>query len=125
MRTITLPDGQWAKILAYLRACPHVYVGQEDECRRFVEGVVWMLRSGAQWRLLPAEYGKWNSVYQRYTRWCDKGVWEAMFAHFVADPDMESVMLDSTVVRAHPCAAGATKKRGASRPGAGAQPGRV
>ena len=121
MRTITLPDDQWVKILAFLRSCPQIYVGQEDKCRRFVEGVLWILRSGAQWRLLPAEYGKWNTVYKRYVRWCDKGIWEALFAHFSDDPDMENVMLDSTVVRAHPCAAGARKKRWTSRSGVGTQ----
>jgi transposase len=120
MTTITLPDNQWTKILAFLQACPHVYVGQESECRRFVEGVLWVLRSGAQWRLLPDTYGKWNSVYKRFARWCDQGVWEQMLGHFVEDPDMESVILDSTVIRAHPCAAGASKKRRSGGPGIGA-----
>jgi transposase len=119
MTTITLHDDQWTKVLAFLRACPRVYVGQESECRRFVEGVLWALRSGAQWRLLPEEYGNWNSVYKRFARWCAHGVWEQMMAHFADDPDMENVMLDSTVVRAHPCAAGASKKRWSSGPSVG------
>ena len=111
MRTITLPDKQWAKILAFLRSCSDVYVGNEAECRRFVEGVLWVTRSGAQWRLLPEAYGNWNSVYKRYARWCDKGIWERMFQAFIDQPDLQQVLLDSTIVRAHPCAAGAPKKR--------------
>jgi transposase len=111
MSTVSLTDEQWKKIRTFLKDDPNAYVGNETECRRFVAGVLWISRSGAQWRLLPAEYGKWNSVYKRFARWCDQGIWERMLDYFSDDPDMEHGMIDSTIVRAHPCAAGAEKKR--------------
>jgi len=89
MATVELPDQQWSKILRFLRSCSDLYVGAEADCRRFVEAVLWMARSGAQWRLLPQAYGNWNSVYKRFARWCDKGIWERMHQHFADDPDME------------------------------------
>ena len=107
----TIRDDQWPKIYEYLRQCPGVYAGQEADCRCFIDGVHWILRTGAQWRELPEKYGNWNSVYKRFARWCDKGIWENMHHHFADDPDMENIILDSTVIRAHPCAAGASKKR--------------
>src|SRR5215203_1407030 len=110
MRTITLENEQWTRMVTYLRSNPRVYVGNEAACRRFVEGVLWVSRSGAQWRLLPNEYGKWNSVYKRFERWCEHEVWRDMLTYFSDTPDMENVMVDSTVIRAHPSAAGAAKK---------------
>ena len=114
MSPITLTDNQWFKIIVFLRQCPGVYVGNEVKTRRFLEAVLWITRGGPQWRFLPESYGKWNSVYKRFARWCDNSVWERMLEHFADDPDMENGMVDSTIVRAHACAAGATKKRWAS-----------
>jgi len=112
MRDVKFRDDQLPKILEFLRSCPGIYVGREADCRRFIEAILWMARSGAQWRLLPQEYGNWNSIYKRFGRWCERDVWERMHQHFVDDPDMESLIIDSTVIRAHPCAAGASKKKG-------------
>ena len=75
MSNESLRNDQWIKIVEFLQACPRAYVGQEATYRRFIEGVLWIMHSGAQWRLLPAEYGRWNSVYKRFARWCDKVVW--------------------------------------------------
>jgi len=110
MSKLTLPDKQWERIYAFLKNHPRAYAGEEANCRLFVESVLWVTRSGAQWRLLPSEYGNWNSVYKRFARWCDHGIWEDMHQHFIDDPDMENLIIDSTVIRAHPCAAGASKK---------------
>ena len=124
---------QWARILDFLRGCSGVSVGQEgiaDVLSRPAPGrsrgqALWINRSGAQWRLLPAEYGNWNTVYKRFARWTDQGVWEQLHQHCSDDPDLEYLIIDSTVVRAHPGAAGAPPKRVARlpRPWAGAEAG--
>jgi transposase len=103
---------QWTQIVDFLRQHRKVYVGKEAECRRFIEGVHWISRTGAQWRELPDKYGKWNTVYKRFRRWCEAGIWEEMMQHFACDPAWEWLVVDSTIVRAHPCAAGAPAKKG-------------
>ena len=76
--------------------------------RPFFEGMMWMARTGSQWRQLPDEYGKWNSVFRRYRRWVESGVFDAMLETLaeMAGRDRTADMIDSTIVRAHHCAVG-------------------
>lgn len=104
---LEISDEEWKAIHPVLAAHAHVRVASEEQCRAFLVAVLWVLRSGAQWRLLPAEHGKWNSVFKRFSRWCRHGVWQALHSACSHLPDLQSVLIDSTVVRAHPCAAGA------------------
>jgi transposase len=106
---MSLDDRTWQSIVTFLRQQPDVYVGQEAACRQFIEAVLWMTRSGAQWRLLPSSYGNWNSVYQRYNHWSKRGIWQRMQQAFVEFADLENLLMDSTTVRAHACAAGPKK----------------
>ena len=112
MSTFTLSDTQWSKIVSFLKTCPDIYTGQQTHLRRFINAVLWITRSGSQWRLLPKPYGNWNSVYKRFARWCDKDIFQRMHQHFAKDPDMEWLIIDTTIIRAHPCAGGALKTSG-------------
>ncbi len=95
---------QWSHIYKYLSSYSDIYTDNEESARRFVEAVFWMARSGSQWRLLPKEYGNWSAVYRRFSDWAEKGIWYKMLYYFSQDPDMEYIMVDSTILRAHACA---------------------
>lgn len=69
-------DEEWQAIYSVLLLNPRVYVGSEDNSRRFLNAVLWILRGGAQWRLLPASLGHWNAVFKHFSRGCNHGVWE-------------------------------------------------
>ncbi len=79
--------------------------------RLYFEGMMWIARTGSQWRHLPDEYGKWNSVFRRYRRWVTTGVFEAMLETLgeMVARDATADMIDSTVVLAHHCAVGIKK----------------
>ncbi len=103
-------DALWERIEPHLpgKAGDPGRTGRDN--RLFVEAVLWLARSGAHWRVLPKEFGRWHTVCQRFNRWCRNGVWERLFAALSDDADFEYILVDSTIVRAHQHSAGATKK---------------
>ena len=110
-----ISGAQFERVYGLLRQERKIHTKERETVRRFLEAVFWIDRSGAQWRFLPTEYGEWNSVYKRFARWDDLGVWGRLFDPVADDPDLQAVLIDATVVRAHACAAGAPKKTVARR----------
>ena len=91
--------------------------------RLLLNAVLWIARHGAAWRTLPARFGKADTQRKRCRRWAQTGVWKRLFESVQA-PDMDGVMFDSTIVRAHAQAAGGRKKAGpGTRPSAAAAAG--
>ena len=104
---LVLGDAQWARMSAHIIGDERTRGSSGRDNRMFVEGVLWLARTGAPWRDLPEVFGAWNSVFRRFSRWAAKGVWDRVFAAMADDPDFEYLILDSTIVRAHQHAAGA------------------
>jgi transposase len=102
-----LTDVQWERISNLIPGKKGDRGRPGEDNRLFMDAVLWMLRTGAPWRDLPAEFGNWNSVFTRFNRWSQKGVWESLFKALADDPNFEHVMIDATIVRAHQHAAGA------------------
>jgi putative transposase len=75
-----------------------------DDNRRFSNAVLWIARTEAPWADLPERFGKYDTVYQRFSNWAKKGRWQAIF-EALQEPDLDWVMLDSSIVRAHQHAA--------------------
>ena len=113
-RTI-LRDDQWDRIEMLMQRNPGDSGRSGVNNRLFVEAVVWIARTGRAWRDLLAEFGGWNSIYIRFARWSDKQVWQKIVVVLRDDADFEEVFFDSTVVRVHRHAAGASKKKGRRR----------
>jgi putative transposase len=65
----------------------------------FVEGVLWIVRTGSPWRDLPEVFGDWNSVFRRFSRWSVKGVWWRIFEAMSDDPNSEYLIVDSTIIQ--------------------------
>ena len=94
-----MDPGTRGEVVLLQRAFGH----HEDRC-----GAVRDLRRNR--RRDPTAFGDWNSVFRRFSRWSQKGVWRRMFEAMSDDPDFEYLIVDSTIVRAHQHASGA--KRG-------------
>jgi transposase len=114
---LLLSDEIWdrlSKALSGLKSRAGAPPKQSD--RSFIEAVLYLARTGEPWRDLPERFGNWDAVYQRFRRWEKAGRWRALFERLPADlQEVHIIFFDSSVIRAHPHAAGAPKKRGAKR----------
>jgi transposase len=100
-----ISEMNWEQIYKFLQSEKGIHCHKSSHLRVFTEAVWYIVRTGCQWRLLPEFYGHWRSIHRRFKRWSIKGIWERMMAYFV-DADLEYVMIDATIVRAHACSAG-------------------
>jgi transposase len=110
-----LTDERWAVMEPLVRQAKTDKGGQPPKLgdRLFFEALLYLARTGVPWRDLPAEFGAWDAVYNRFRRWVASGALHALFEAMTADPQfdgMRRVFIDSTIVRAHPSAAGARRK---------------
>jgi len=102
-----LKDAQWARIEKLVPGKEGDKGRHGADNRWFVDAVLWIARTGSPWRDLPPEFGNWSSQFQRFRRWAKKGVWESLFKALAEDPDLEYLIIDASIVRAHQHAAGA------------------
>ncbi len=112
-----LRQDQWERIEQLLPGKAGDPGRSGDDNRLFLEAVLWIARTGSPWRDLPETFGAWNSVYKRFARWLDGGVWHKVFAELAKDGDFEQLFIDSTIVRTHQHAGGAAKKTARKRLG--------
>ena len=102
-----MSDAMWEILKPYTIGNKGTWGGNAKDTRQFLNGVFWILRTGAPWRDLPPEYGKWNTVQRRFCRWRDKGIWEKMLEAVIQEPDFEWLMIDASHIKVHPHASGA------------------
>jgi len=100
-----MPDCVWSRLepVLVLRGVRRI-----EFLRLRVEGVLWRLRTGAPWRDLPTEFGSWSTVYNFFNRWSQKGLWKFVFEHLRSDLDDEWNFIDSSYVKVHQHASGAS-----------------
>ena len=128
--TYLLTDDQWQQIEDLLP--PNRRRGGQWKGHRLVlDGILWVLSDGGRWRNVPERFGPWQTVYDRFRKWCREGLWDRILCRLQArkmqdgEIDWSLFAIDGTVIRAHQSAAGAGKKTRRRRAGgsrAGSQP---
>lgn len=111
MRRYELTNEEWNRIKDLL---PPENTGKKGrpckDNRIMLNGMLWIARSGCQWRELPEYYGKWQGLYTRFRKWRDNGTLEKVFRALSGDADMETLSIDSTSIKVHESANGGVKK---------------
>lgn len=110
-----LTHTQWEQLQALLPPQKPKTGRPALEHRPLLNGILWLLRTGAPWRDLPERYGSWSTVASRFYRWCKAGIWQRLFEVVQQQADAEGKInwaihyVDGTIVRAHQHAAGAPR----------------
>jgi transposase len=110
-----LNDDQW-ECIKDLVPSPKATGRPPSEPRKVIDGILWILRTGAPWRDLPAEFGKWRTIYGLFDKWNGDGTIDGILNRLratffeVDEIDQDLWCIDGTVTRAHRCAAGGGKK---------------
>lgn len=104
-----LTDAQWEKIKDLLPGRKGDPGRTAADNRLFLDAIVYVLKTGIAWSDLPERYGKPNTVWKRFDRWCANGIWEKI-AKALFDPDLEEIHLDSSSVKAHPVSSTGRRK---------------
>ncbi len=102
-----ISDEIWALLSSHLPGQAGQWGGVAKDNRKFINAVFWILRTGAPWRDLPSDYGKWGTVHQRFRRWRDNGTWEKLLELLIDNEDYVWLMIDASHVKVHPDASGA------------------
>jgi putative transposase len=89
LNELVLSDESWARIAPHIIGDGNGRGAPGKDNRMFVEGVLWVARTGAAWRDLPEIFGGWNTVFRRFSRWSHKGIWDRIFATAIDDPDFK------------------------------------
>ena len=111
MRRHELTDEQFDKIKSFLPGSDGTVGVTAQDNRLFVNAVIWVFKTGAPWRDLPERFGNWNSIHKRFARWSKSGIFDKIFRILSEDADMEFLLMDGTIVKAHQHASGAKKKK--------------
>jgi transposase len=91
-----MSDETWELARPRLMGRKGTWGGNARDNRKFVNAVMWVLRTGAPWRDLPPHYGDWNNTHRRFCRWRDKGAWETLLEVLKDDPDYEWLMIGTS-----------------------------
>jgi transposase len=120
MNRHALTDAQWARLAPLLPPQKPKTGRPAQDHRQILDGILWILRTGAPWRDLPERYGPWGTVSSRFYRWRQAGLWARILTALQREADAQGELdwqehfVDGTIVRAHQHAAGA--KKGAQNP---------
>ena len=108
-RRYEVTDEQWEVLQTYFGNSPKQTGRPQSDNRKLLNGVLWILHTGAPWRDLPEYYGPWQTVYKRFAQWQKNDKFKQLFENVRENPDMQHLCIDGTYIKAHRASTGAKK----------------